>query len=91
MAARGYGVVAVLMALYQACLLAAIALTSPTFVALGTMLAVPVSMFVDYVLKRYGAPPFDEAVSAGNDVFCPTAVNSCYLPTCPQWYRCSAS
>ena len=45
---RGYGVVALLMATYQACLLAAIALTSPTFVAMGTMLAVPAPCTIAY-------------------------------------------
>lgn len=54
---RGYAIVAVLMATYQACLLSAIALTSPTFVALGTMLAVPASIAVDFVLKGYIVPP----------------------------------
>jgi len=54
---RGYGLVAVLMATYQACLLAAIALTSPTFAAMGTMLAVPASIAVDFLLKGYLVPP----------------------------------
>ena len=49
--ARGYALVAILMAMYQACLLAAIALTSPTFVAMGTMLAVPGSIAMDFVLR----------------------------------------
>jgi len=53
---RLYGTVALLMATYQACLLAAIALTSPTFIAIGTMLAVPASIGVDYVLKGYVVP-----------------------------------
>ena len=44
------------MATYQACLLAAIALTSPTFVAMGTMLAVPASIAVDFLLKGYVVP-----------------------------------
>jgi len=48
--------VAVLMATYQACLLAAIALTSPTFVALGTMLAVPTSIAYDFAFKGYVVP-----------------------------------
>ena len=51
--ARSYGFVAVLMAMYQACLLAAIALTTPTFVAMGTMLAVPGSILFDFVYKGY--------------------------------------
>merc|ERR1719240_1219560 len=54
--ARSYGMVAVLMAMYQACLLAAIALTSPTFVAMGTMLAVPAAIGFDFVLKGYVVP-----------------------------------
>ena len=54
---RGYGLVAVMMASYQACLLAAIALTSPTFVAMGTMLAVPASILFDFTLKEYVPPP----------------------------------
>ena len=54
---RGYGLVAVMMASYQACLLAAIALTSPTFVAMGTMLAVPASILFDFTLKAYVPPP----------------------------------
>ena len=41
------------MAAYQACLLASIALTSPTFVAMGTMLAIPGSIAYDFVLKGY--------------------------------------
>ena len=53
---RGYGIVAVLMAAYQACLLASIALTSPTFVAMGTMLAVPASIAADHALKGYVVP-----------------------------------
>lgn len=55
--AYNYAIVAGLMASYQACLLAAIALTSPTFVAMGTMLAVPASIGLDFVLKGYIAPP----------------------------------
>jgi len=55
-ALRGYGMVAVLMALYQACLLAAIALTSPTFVAMGTMLNVPLAIAFDYTFKGYIVP-----------------------------------
>lgn len=51
--ARSYAIVAVLMAAYQACLLASIALTSPTFVAMGTMLAIPGSIAYDFVLKGY--------------------------------------
>ena len=51
--ARSYGFVAILMAMYQACLLAAIALTTPTFVAMGTMLAVPGSILFDFVYKGY--------------------------------------
>ena len=53
---RGYGLVALLMAAYQACLLAAIALTSPTFVAMGTMLAVPTSIGGDFFFKGYVVP-----------------------------------
>jgi len=54
--ARGYGMVALLMALYQACLLAAIALTTPTFVAMGTILAIPASVAFDYVFRGYLVP-----------------------------------
>jgi len=54
---RSYALVAACMASYQACLLAAIALTSPTYVAMGTMLAVPASIGFDFVLKAYVVPP----------------------------------
>ena len=50
---RFYAMVALLMATYQACLLASIALTSPTFVAMGTMLAIPGSIAFDFVIKGY--------------------------------------
>jgi len=58
--ARSYGVVACLMAVYQACLLAAIALTSPTFVAMGSMLTVPASMMYDYIVRGYVVPPLSQ-------------------------------
>jgi len=50
---RNYGVVAVGMALYQTCILAAIALTSPTFVATASILAIPGAMAWDYLALGY--------------------------------------
>jgi len=44
-----YFAVAILMALYQTCVLAAIALTSPTFVAMGSCLAIPAAMTWDFL------------------------------------------
>lgn len=38
---RGFAIVAATMALYQTCVLAAISLTSPTFVTTGSILAIP--------------------------------------------------
>jgi len=58
--ARSYGVVALLMAVYQACLLAAIALTTPTFVAMGTMLTVPISMLYDFFARGYVVPTLSQ-------------------------------
>jgi len=57
---QSYGVVALLMAAYQACLLAAIALTTPTFVAMGSMLTVPVSMIYDYFVRGYVVPQLSQ-------------------------------
>ena len=57
---RSYGIVAMLMAVYQTCLLAAIALTTPTFVATGSMITVPASMFFDYFMHGYVVPPLSQ-------------------------------
>lgn len=48
-----YGLVAITMALYETCVLAAIALTSPTFVATGSILAIPGAMLWDYIELRH--------------------------------------
>ena len=55
--AKAYAMVAILMGVYQACSLAAIALTSPTFVAMGSMFTVPASMLYDYAVRGYVVPP----------------------------------
>ena len=54
--AKSYGLVALLMAAYQTCLLAAIALTTPTFVAVGAMLSVPASITYDFFARGYVVP-----------------------------------
>ncbi|KAL1495771.1 hypothetical protein AB1Y20_016633 [Prymnesium parvum] len=44
-----YGLVALTMAMYQTCVLCAIALTSPTFVSTGSILGIPGAMVWDYL------------------------------------------
>ena len=45
------------MMLYQVCLFAAIALTSPTLVAVGQLLVAPISMVWDGIALHYMMPP----------------------------------
>lgn len=54
---RQYALVALMMGLYQVLLFAAIATTSPTFVAVGSLLVTPVSMLWDSLLLSYRLPP----------------------------------
>ena len=55
--APGYAVAAAASALFQACLFAAVALTSPTFVALATLLVAPASYLADWASHDYQLPP----------------------------------
>lgn len=55
--ARGYIAVGLLMSVYQLMLFSAIALTSPTFVAVGQLLVAPISMVWDVVELQYALPP----------------------------------
>jgi drug/metabolite transporter (DMT)-like permease len=57
--ARGYLIVAFMMMVYQVQLFAAIAITSPTFVAVGQLLVAPISMLIDLIDPKthYTLPP----------------------------------
>jgi len=56
-AARGYALVAAMMGAYQVLLFAAIAITSPTFVAVGQLLVPPLSMAYDFLFSGYALSP----------------------------------
>lgn len=55
--AVGYAVVACMMALYQILLFSCIAVTSPTFAAVGQLLVSPVSMLWDALSLHFVLPP----------------------------------
>ena len=55
--ACGYALVGGMMAAYQVLLFAAIALTSPTFVAVGQLLVSPISIAWDAIELHYAMPP----------------------------------
>jgi len=55
--ARGYAIVALMMSGFQVLLFAAIAVTSPTFAAVGQLMVPPLSMLWDYVAFRFALSP----------------------------------
>ena len=55
--ARGYLAVGAISMAFQVLLFAAIALTSPTFVAVGQLLVAPLSMAMDMLSLHYALPP----------------------------------
>ena len=62
--ARGYLIVSMLMCAFQLMLFSAIALTSPTHVAVGQLLVSPLSMLWDALELGYSLPPMAMAGTA---------------------------